>query len=91
MSESLAIIIPLVNANEPGALLAELNVKTGQHVMAGEKLCTLETTKSTLELMAEGEGYVAGLKAKQGQTIQASGVLQDSVQLLTGLVEMKTM
>jgi sugar O-acyltransferase (sialic acid O-acetyltransferase NeuD family) len=75
MSEAQAIIIPLVNPNEPGALIAELYVNAGQHVMAGEKVCILETTKSTLELLAETEGYVAGLRAKQGQTIQAGELL----------------
>jgi len=75
MSETQVIYIPLVNPNEPSALIAELKVNAGQHVMAGEKLCTLETTKSTLELMAEAEGYVAGLRAKQGQTIQAGEIL----------------
>jgi acetyltransferase EpsM len=75
MHEAKPILIPLVNPNEPGALLAAINVTAGQHVSKGTLLCTLETTKSTLELTAESEGYVVGLAYSVGQTIQAGEVL----------------
>ncbi len=75
MAEPTPIIIPLVNTNEPGALLAALFVTSGQHVSPGDKLCTLETTKSTLELAAEADGYLVGLAYEVGQTIPAGEVL----------------
>ncbi len=75
MTEPTPIIIPLINPNEPGALLAALYVSSGQHVHSGEKLCTLETTKSTIEMTAETDGYVVGLVAIVGQTIQAGEML----------------
>ncbi len=81
MSEPTPIIIPLINPNEPGALLAQLHVAQGQHVVKGDRLCTLETTKSTVELTAEIDGYLVGLAYTEGQTVQAGelfGYLADS-------------
>lgn len=75
MSTSTPISIPLLNPNEPGSLLAELHVSPGQLVHPGDKLCTLETTKSTLELTADATGYVVGLAYEVGQTIQAGEIL----------------
>jgi sugar O-acyltransferase (sialic acid O-acetyltransferase NeuD family) len=65
------VLIPLLNPNEPEALLAALHVQDGQQVSAGDLLCTLETTKSTAELLAEHDGFVAGLHARQGVTLRA--------------------
>ncbi len=75
MSEPIPIIIPLINPNEPGAVLAGLHVAAGQRVARGERLCTLETTKSTVELTAERDGYLVGLAYKEGQTIQFGEIL----------------
>jgi acetyltransferase EpsM len=75
MTEPFPVIIPLINPNEPGALLAALHVTSGQHVRKGDRLCTLETTKSTLELIAEGDGYLVGLAYQEGQTVQFGDVL----------------
>ncbi|HSB67133.1 MAG TPA: NeuD/PglB/VioB family sugar acetyltransferase [Anaerolineales bacterium] len=75
MSESTPIFIPLINPNEPGARLVALHVTTGQHVAKGEKICTLETTKSTQELTADRDGYLVGLAFTEGQTIQADDIL----------------
>ena len=67
--------IPLLNPNETDALLAALHVHEGQQVQAGELLCTLETTKSAADLIAEGAGYVTGLVFSQGQTVRAGELL----------------
>jgi acetyltransferase EpsM len=67
--------IPLINPNEPEALLAALHVREGQHVSEGDLLCTLETTKSISDLAAEATGYVVGLRFSQGQTTRAGEVL----------------
>ena len=75
MAEPTAITIPLINPNEPGALLAFLYIVPGQHILSGEKLCTLETTKSTVELTADADGYFVGLAFKAGQTVQAGDIL----------------
>ena len=75
MTEPVPIIIPLINPNEPGALLASLNFSTGQKVKKGDNLCTLETTKSTVEMTAERDGYLVGLAFEVGQTLQAGEIL----------------
>jgi sugar O-acyltransferase (sialic acid O-acetyltransferase NeuD family) len=75
MTKPTPIIVPLINPNEPGALLVAFHVMPGQHILSGDKLCTLETTKSTVELTAETNGYLVGLAFEIGQTIQAGDVL----------------
>src|SRR4030067_458439 len=75
MTEPYPITIPLLNPNEPGALLAALHVIPGQPISPGDRLCTLEATKSTDELTAEFGGYVVGLAVEPGRTVQAGDVL----------------
>jgi sugar O-acyltransferase (sialic acid O-acetyltransferase NeuD family) len=69
------VLIPLINPNEPEAILASLQVSEGQQVSAGDNLCTLETTKSSLDLFAESEGYIIGLRFSQGQIARAGDLL----------------
>jgi acetyltransferase EpsM len=69
------VTIPLLNANEPEALLVALHAQEGQWIPAGTALCTLETTKSTTDLMAEQDGYIVGLRFEQGQTVHACDLL----------------
>ena len=71
MNAPLAIQFPLINANEPEAMLAAVHVQTGQHVTRGEVLCTLETTKSVADLLAEVAGYVTGLQHVAGDSVRA--------------------
>ncbi len=72
---SLAVSIPLLNPNEPEAMLAVLHVKDGQQVQQGDILCTLETTKAAADLPAEQAGYVVGLRYSQGQSLPAGEIL----------------
>ena len=65
------VLIPLLNPNEPEALIAGLHVQEEQHVASGDLLCTLETTKAAAELTAEHDGYITGLRLSQGQTARA--------------------
>ncbi len=69
------ILIPLLNTNEPEAQLANLYVATGQHIQCGQALCTIETTKATAEIIAEADGYIIGLRFRQGDTLQAGEIL----------------
>lgn len=75
MSKVTQVKIPLLNPNEPEALIASLPVENGQFVKQGECLCTLETTKTTADLEADHDGYIAALKFKDGQTVTAGDVL----------------
>jgi acetyltransferase EpsM len=69
------VLIPLLNTNEPEALLVDLFVTEGQLVAEGDLLCSLETTKSTAEVTAETDGYVSSLRLSKGQTVQAGDIL----------------
>lgn len=71
MPDAISVLIPLINPNEIDALLARLHVEEGEHVVKGDLLCTLETTKSTAEVAAEQTGYVMGLTFSEGQTVSA--------------------
>lgn len=70
-----SVTIPLLNSNEPEALLAALHVKEGQRVSTGDLLATIETTKSAADLQAEKEGFIAGLRLAVGQTARAGDIL----------------
>jgi acetyltransferase EpsM len=75
------INFPLLNPNEPEALLATLYVHEGQQIAEGDLLCTLETTKSTADVHAEAAGFLIGLQVSEGQTVNAGdlfGYLADS-------------
>ncbi len=67
--------LPLINPNEPEALLASLYISDGQQLAEGDLLCTLETTKSTADVHAEAAGFVAGLRVSEGQTVNAGELL----------------
>ena len=73
MAES--VLIPLLNPNEPEALLSSLFVEEGDQVAAGDLICSLETTKSVADLHAEKAGYVAGLQYQIGETVLAGDLL----------------
>lgn len=67
----LAVLVPLINPNEPESLLAELPIREGLKVNKNQVLASFETTKSTFELTAEQDGFVRGLRFKAGDTIKA--------------------
>jgi acetyltransferase EpsM len=71
----LTVIIPLLNPNEPEARLAALHVSAGQAVNEGDLLCTLETTKSTFELIAEIGGFICTLQYQAGESVRAGEIL----------------
>lgn len=75
MKKLIPIQIPLVNPNEPEALLASLEVQEGQAMKKGEVIALVETTKSTAEVQAEAEGYLVGLMYQEGDSLRAGDVL----------------
>jgi acetyltransferase EpsM len=72
---SIPITIPLINPNEPEALLAALHVLEGDEMSQGDPICTLETTKATAELEAEADGFIVGLRFSEGDTVNAGDLL----------------
>ena len=75
MEKAKPIRIPLLNPNEPEAMLVSLAVKEGQLVQIGDVICTLETTKSAEDVRAESEGYIIGLQFLQGESVTAGDIL----------------
>jgi len=69
------ILAPLVNPNEPEALLQTIHAPEKQAISRGDVLCTLETTKSTLEVEAPEAGYVVGWRFTSGQVVAAGETL----------------
>lgn len=71
MADALAVLVPLLNTNEPEARLVQLLVKSGDSVEQGQALCTLETTKSAVELEAGASGVIVALDAAVGDRLGA--------------------
>jgi len=69
------VLIPLLNPNEPEAHLSSLVIRNGQSIAKGDLLCSIETTKSTAEVLAEQDGYVIGLTVREGSTVMAGDLL----------------
>lgn len=74
-AEPVQVLIPLLNPNEPEALLSDLRVANGEAVTAGQTLCVLETTKASQELTAPRAGYVSGLTTRVGARLSAGDTL----------------
>lgn len=75
MAELIPIKIPLLNPNEPEALLASLEISEGAPVKAGDVLALIETTKSTGEITADADGCLVGICFHEGDTLSAGDVL----------------
>jgi sugar O-acyltransferase (sialic acid O-acetyltransferase NeuD family) len=69
------VTAPLVNPNEPEALVRALRVVSGQRVRAGELLCILETTKVAFEVIAESDGYVHELFVDAESKVRAGDAI----------------
>lgn len=69
------VLAPLVNPNEPEAVLQAIHAPERGAVSMGDALCTLETTKSTLEVAAPEAGYVVGWRYAPGQLVPAGETL----------------
>lgn len=75
MPDLIPIPVPQLNPNERESQIIELNVDEGQAVRVGESIAVFETTKSTLELTVEADGYILGLAFAQGDTVTAGQLL----------------
>ena len=75
MAEATPVHIPLLNPNEPTSRLSHLSISTGARVKEGEVLATCESTKGVEDLVAPRSGFVCGLTAAIGDTLQAGDPL----------------
>ena len=71
MTEAIELRIPLLNPNETEAVLVDIHVAEGQQIAIGDRLYTLETTKSAAEIAAEADGYLIGIQVAAGETLSA--------------------
>lgn len=71
MPDAVEVLVPLLNPNEREALVTGVHVAEGDRIGAGDLLCTLETTKSTADVVAAQEGYVIGFSVTLGQVLVA--------------------
>ncbi len=71
MSTAVEVRVPLLNPNEREAQLVAVHVSEGASISAGDLICTLETTKSTADVVAEQNGYVVGIRADVGDRLVA--------------------
>ena len=71
MSEPIPVLVPLLNPNEPESRLTAIHAPEGTRVVSGQLLVSLETTKSSVEVVAEAAGFVAGLRASVGDLLRA--------------------
>ncbi len=75
MPEPIAVSVPLLNPNERDAQITALHVAAGAAVDAGDLLCTLETTKSAVEVTAPRAGHVVALRAAEGDLVHTGSTL----------------
>lgn len=68
------VFVPLLNPNEREVFFASIEVVNGQAVQVGQLLATLETTKSTSEMFADGNGFVVGLRIRPGENALAGEI-----------------
>lgn len=69
------IVVPLINPNELKARVVAIFIENGQCVNKNDLLCTLETTKSTQDLLADNTGFISGLKTKVGDVLSVGDTL----------------
>ena len=62
-------IVPRLNNNDDSATLISIIVDQGDYVTKGQVICTLETSKVALEIVAEFDGFVFFLKKTDEECI----------------------
>jgi sugar O-acyltransferase (sialic acid O-acetyltransferase NeuD family) len=66
---------PLVNTNEPDAQVIELSLEGFSQIASGDHVCTLETSKATVEVESDLAGYVGPLTITLGDIITAGDLI----------------
>jgi sugar O-acyltransferase (sialic acid O-acetyltransferase NeuD family) len=77
------LLIPFVNPNELEVKIVQVHVHEGMYIQRGDKICVLETTKATMEMTSEKDGYCVGIKVKEGEIVRAGevfGYITDSLE-----------
>jgi acetyltransferase-like isoleucine patch superfamily enzyme len=66
------IVVPQMGVNDSSATLVAWQLEDGARAASGEVLCTLETTKTTLDLEVEREGFLLHL-VEEGAQVAVGG------------------
>jgi sugar O-acyltransferase (sialic acid O-acetyltransferase NeuD family) len=66
---------PLVNANEPEALVVGLDVEPYSRIARRQRVCTLETSKATAEVESEYDGFVGPVGIALGGRVTAGDLI----------------
>lgn len=69
------VLAPLVNTNEPEAQVVEVHVESFTPIARGDHLLTLETSKSTLELESEYDGWAGRVRVALDDLVTAGDTL----------------
>jgi len=75
MSNPIAILIPLINPNEKEARLTDIYVQDGMLVKKGDLVASIESTKAALDIHAEVDGFIKGIRRSSGDMVLAGDVL----------------
>lgn len=71
------ILAPLVNNNEPEAQVVEIHGTVGAQVEPGDLVCTLETSKSTVDVEVEVAGFLGPFAVTLDDRIMAGDPIVD--------------
>ncbi len=69
------VVAPLINPNEPEAQVIDIAVEPFSRVARGAAVCTLETSKATVVVESELDGYVGELRVSLDQRVTAGDVI----------------
>jgi len=69
------IEIPLVNPNEPEVQVIAVAVEPYSQIAVGDRLCTVETSKATVDVESEHEGWVGEVHVREGARASAGDLV----------------
>lgn len=67
--------IPLVNANEPEVQVIAVAVEPYSEVTVGDLLCTVETSKATVDVTSEHDGWTGAVHVREGERANAGDLV----------------
>jgi sugar O-acyltransferase (sialic acid O-acetyltransferase NeuD family) len=65
----------MVNANEDEVVVRQVRVEDGSRIQAGEILCSLETTKASVDVEAPVDGYVRRLAVRDDERVPVGALI----------------
>lgn len=71
------VIIPRVNANDDEARVVDIFVINDQNIIKGQAILTIETTKSTIEVVSESSGIIKNFNIKLNDIVSVGQTVCD--------------